>query len=104
MLKKKEGRDNNFDRLETTGREKKTEINSWAVDPRNEIEFLDMIFLNRISSEWLNTKEAASYLSVSPNALRIMVCRRRVEAYQMGSRLRFRVDDLRALLSKKGIA
>lgn len=60
------------------------------------------LFLNRIVCEWLSTKEAASYLGITPNALRILVCRGRVRSYKMGSRLKFRIRDLRNLLSFKG--
>ncbi len=60
------------------------------------------LFLNRIVCEWLSTKEAAAYLGISPNALRILVCRGRVRSYKLGSRLKFRIKDLRNLLSLKG--
>jgi len=62
---------------------------------------LDKLFENKIAVEWLSTKQAAEYLSVSPNALRIMVCRDQVKAYKFGSRLRFRLEDLRGLLFQK---
>lgn len=60
------------------------------------------LFENRIVCEWLSTNEAASYLGITPNALRILVCRKRVRVYKMGCRLKFRVKDLRDLLSLKG--
>ncbi len=60
------------------------------------------IFDNRIWSEWLSTKEAARFLSITPNALRIMVCRGKIEAYKLGRKLRFKLSDLRNLLSGKG--
>ena len=60
------------------------------------------LFLNRIVCEWLSTNEAASYLGISPNALRILVCRGKVRSYKLGCRLKFRVKDLRNLLSLKG--
>lgn len=60
-----------------------------------------MFFENRIAVEWLSTKEAARYLSLTPNALRILVHRGRVVAYKLGGRLRFRLDDLRNLLQLK---
>lgn len=61
-------------------------------------------FDNRIKREWLTTDEAASYLSLSPNALRILVCRGRVKAFKLGRRLRFRISDLRSLLERKELA
>lgn len=56
------------------------------------------LFENEIVVEWLTSKEAARYLGISPNALRIMVCRGRVKSYKLGSLLRFRISDLRCLL------
>lgn len=61
------------------------------------------LFDNRILGEWLSTREAASFLSISPNALRIWVCRGKIRAYKLGRHLRFRLSDLRgALLQLEG--
>lgn len=60
------------------------------------------LFEKRIQCEWLSTQEAARYFSVSTNALRIMVHRGQVKSYKLGRRLRFRVDDCRALFKSKG--
>ncbi len=51
---------------------------------------------------WLSTKDVARFLSLSPNAVRIMVCRGKIPAFQIGGRLRFRKNDCVSLLSKKG--
>lgn len=59
------------------------------------------LFDNRITGEWLSTKEAASYLGISANALRILVHRGRVQAHKLGSRLKFKIKDLRASLTKR---
>ena len=56
------------------------------------------IFLNQIPCEWLSTEEAARYLSLSENALRICVYRGKIKAHHMGRRLRFRLEDLRLVL------
>lgn len=56
------------------------------------------LFENEIVVEWLTSKEAARYLGLTPNALRIMVCRGKVKSYKLGSLLRFRISDLRYLL------
>jgi excisionase family DNA binding protein len=56
------------------------------------------LFDNQIRNEWLPCKEAAEYLYLTPNALRILVCRGKIRAYKLGSRLRFRTSDLRSLL------
>lgn len=52
------------------------------------------LFDNGITVEWLSTKEASKFLSITPNALRIMVCRNQIKAYKFRSRLRFRLIDL----------
>ena len=61
-----------------------------------------LFFDNRIEREWLSTEEAAYFLSVSSNALRIMVHRGQVQVYKFGRRLRFKVKDCRALFLRKG--
>lgn len=50
---------------------------------------------------WLTTPQAANYLGITPNALRILVHRAKVQAYKLGRRLRFKTEDLDALLVKK---
>ncbi|MBY0414040.1 MAG: helix-turn-helix domain-containing protein [Bdellovibrionales bacterium] len=49
---------------------------------------------NDENGNWLNTKEAASFLRITPNALRILVHRARVKYYKLGSHLRFKHCDL----------
>ena len=61
----------------------------------------DLLFDKKIAVEWLSTEQAAEFLSLSPNALRILVFRGRVKAYKLGHRLRFRLLDLEALLVEK---
>lgn len=61
-----------------------------------------LLFENRIVCEWLNTNEAAQYLRVTANAIRILVCRGKLKYFKYGRLLRFRKDDLKSLL-KKGI-
>jgi excisionase family DNA binding protein len=55
---------------------------------------------NRIVCEWLSSAQAASYLGISENALRIMVCRRQIKFSKLGRRLRFQVSDILLLLKK----
>lgn len=57
-----------------------------------------LISENRIVCEWLTSKEAARYLGITPNALRIWVCRGKVKSYKLGRFLRFRITDLSVLL------
>lgn len=59
-------------------------------------------FENRNEREWLATYEAAHFLRLSENALRIMVHRGQIPAHKLGRRLRFRLNDCQALLAKKG--
>ena len=51
----------------------------------------------------LSTKEASGFLGVSENALRILVCRKKVKAYKLGSRLKFKLDDLADCLQQKEV-
>lgn len=61
------------------------------------------IFENyRIENEWLTTEQAAYLLSISTNALRIMVHREQIEVHKFGRRLRFKKIDCLSLIKKKG--
>jgi excisionase family DNA binding protein len=60
------------------------------------------IFENRIVCEWLSSAQVAAFLGISENALRIMVYRRQVKFSKLGRRLRFHIDDVNALFSRKG--
>ena len=60
------------------------------------------IFENLVEREWLSTEEAAHFLSLTPNALRIMVHRGQIQVFKLGRRLRFRLKDCQALFLKKG--
>ena len=57
-------------------------------------------FFENLDEGWLSTNDVAKFLSVSPNAVRIMVCRGILMAYRM--RGRFRKKDCMALFSKNG--
>ena len=43
---------------------------------------------------WLNAQEAARYLRLSENALRIQIFRGRIPVHRFGRRLRFRLSEL----------
>lgn len=58
--------------------------------------------LFEIANSWLSTNEVAKFLSVSPNAVRIMVCRGTLPSYKLNGRLRFRKKDCVALVQKTG--
>lgn len=60
----------------------------------------DQIFEIQKVGEWLTSNEAARFLGISPNALRIMVCRGNVKFWKLNGRLRFRNDELVCLLQK----
>ena len=62
----------------------------------------EKLFDNRIH-KLLSTKEASDILGVSENALRILVCRKKIKAYKLGSRLKFRHSDLADCLQKKEV-
>jgi excisionase family DNA binding protein len=66
----------------------------------NSVAKSDQIFEIQKVGEWLTSNEAAKFLGLSTNALRIMVCRDQVKFRKLGSRLRFSRDDLRLLLRK----
>ena len=51
--------------------------------------------------KWLSTKEAAAYLGITPNALRIMVHRGKIKTHRLGGRLRFSTPNLGALIKEK---
>ncbi len=64
-------------------------------------EFLEPSFFENLEvGEWLTSAEAARFLGISPNALRIKVCRGEIEFKKLGSRLRFRKCWLNSLLLK----
>ena len=77
----------------SSGRERGGEI-SWGGSS---------FFENRIQSEWLSTKEAAHLLSLSENALRIMVHRGQIKVHYFRRRLRFRKSDCLALFERKRV-
>ncbi len=51
-------------------------------------------------NDWLTTEQAANLLSISANALRIMVYRRQIPVYRMRRRLRFKLIDCVSLIKK----
>jgi len=61
------------------------------------------LFENRIVCEWLSSAQAAFYLGISENALRIMVYRRQVKFSKLRRRLRFHINDLQSLFLKEGV-
>ena len=60
------------------------------------------LFINRIY-KLLSTKEASGFLGVSENTLRILVCRKKIKAYKLGGRLRFKLEDLADCLQQKEV-
>lgn len=61
-----------------------------------------MLFDKRIANEWFTTKEAAAYLGISANAVRIMVHRGLLNSHKLGCRLRFHLSDLRSAFVRNG--
>lgn len=75
--------------------------NNFGSGNRSSDQFFDIQKKQKIEDEkdeWFNTEEAAAYLRLTPNALRIRVHRATVKFYKFGSRLRFRKGDLVSLL------
>jgi excisionase family DNA binding protein len=70
----------------------------------NGVRYGGSIFENQTACKWLSTLEAAEFLRVSENALRIMVHRGQVQSFKFGRRLRFRLADCQALILRKGEA
>lgn len=62
-----------------------------------------MLSENRIVCEWLSSAQAAAFLGISENALRIMVCRRQIKFSKLGRRLRFHIKELKSLMAPKGV-
>lgn len=76
-------------------------------DPQKSDSFFEnLIEKNKQADEnirWLNTNEAADFLRLTPNALRILVHRAQVKYYKFGRRLRFRENDLHSLILPKEV-
>ncbi len=90
---------------EKTGKQQEGKGNRQGGEERQfgvESETSKKFFDSRFEREWLSTDEAAHFLCLSPNALRIMVHRGQIEAFKVGRRLRFRLRDCRALFSRRG--
>ena len=85
--------------LKGAGTEKKTLGKAFSDVPSSKEE---KFFDNRID-KLLSTKEASGLLGVSENALRILVCRKKVKAYKLGSRLKFSLGDLTDCLQQKEV-
>ena len=51
------------------------------------------------TKEWLNSIEAAAFLSISEASLRNMVTQRKIIPGKLGRRNRYRMEDLRGLIS-----
>lgn len=52
--------------------------------------------------EWLTTEEAAGYLRISVGALRNMTSNGQVPYYKLAGRNRYKRDELRNLMKKRG--
>ncbi len=57
----------------------------------------DKFFENQIVPMWASTKDAAAMLGITPNALRIRMCRGEIECRYFGKQLRFNVSYLQSL-------
>lgn len=83
--------------------EKKRIVESSRIENQSAV-ILDqekLLFLNSIVPLWVSTRVAASYLGISPNALRIRKCRGDIECKYFGKELRFDLNYLQTLFSDK---
>jgi hypothetical protein len=55
-----------------------------------------------VTKEWLDTKDAAKFLSVSEASLLNMVTQRKIVPGKLGRRNRYHVEDLLSLISFRG--
>lgn len=57
-------------------------------------------FFEKINNEWMNTKEAAEYLRISENCLRVKISKGQIQAHgRLGKSLRFKKSKLEQLLN-----
>lgn len=57
-------------------------------------------FFEKVNNEWMNTKEAAEYLRISENNLRVKISRGEIPVHgRLGRSWRFRRDKLDELLN-----
>jgi excisionase family DNA binding protein len=61
------------------------------------------IFENLNERKWMTCKEVAHFLSMSENAVRILVYRGQIRSYKFGRRLRFLSSDCEALIQRKEV-
>lgn len=70
------------------------------------IDFIDGSELNEkkfdVTKEWLDTKDAAKFLSISEASLLNMVTQRKIIPGKLGRRNRYHIEDLLSLISFRG--
>lgn len=86
-----------------TGNNKKKTLSYTEVDHQNKDVNEKMFYENQIGGKWYCSSQAAAFLSISENALRILVYRDQIPFYKFGRRLRFKAEDLYDLFKKKGL-
>ena len=87
----------------TTGKNTENKLLLRKFETEKIIQDSKMVFENKIERKWLTSKEVASYLAISENALRIMVHRNQIPSYKFGRRLRFLLSECVDLIQKRGI-
>jgi hypothetical protein len=63
-----------------------------------------LFFENQIVPVWASTKDAATILGITPNALRIRKCRGEIECRYFGRYLRFNVSQLNSLFREQRVS
>lgn len=71
-----------------------------SIEASEKLEEPQVFFENLEVGEWLTSAEAARFLGLTTNALRIKVCRGQIKFKKLGSRLRFCKCQLNSLLQK----
>ncbi len=84
------------------GKTKLNEVSSVCVENHLSDFNKKMFYENQIGCKWYSSSEASAFLSISENALRILVYRGQIPFYKFGRRLRFKADDLLNLFKTKG--
>lgn len=85
-----------------TGKNEKSKLDFDKYGNEKNKNHFQKFYENQIGGKWYSSKEASAFLSISENALRILVHRDQIPFYKFGRRLRFKAEDLQNLFTKKG--
>lgn len=86
-----------------TGKDEKSKLGCNQFESEKNKNHFQKFYENQIGCKWYSSREASAFLSISENALRILVHRDKIPFYKFGRRLRFKAEDLQNLFLKKGV-